>query len=353
MGDRWMDTIHPEDLPGVLAGYRAALDEQRDFEIEFRVERAGGGHAWVISRGTARIDIDRGFLGYVGALHDVTARRRAEEALRCREPEGVARPGMMLWVTDAAGRLGFASRDWLSFTGRAPADELGDGWLTSVHPGDRHRVGQTVAAAAAEGLEMESVHRMRREDGEYRWVRMAGAPRAASDGTRAGLVGHCEDVTARRCDAHRDAAVTRLVDLLADGVGLPPFANALAEEAGALLGAARVEIVMFHSDDAHVVVGAWTRLDAPGDDAPLGCGGAEWSALVQGDDSSTHDPGRSWGAIRVARAGLLDPSPDERSLLTAFAEILGLAVATAEVHRSETPAEPVAGARPPRGQSGS
>lgn len=334
LGHAWTAVVHPEDLDGVRSGFRAALDEQRDFSIEFRVRRADGRDAWVIGRGTARLDAERGFLGYVGGLQDVSGRRSAEEALRTRDGDRSREPGTLIFACDRSAAMEFVGRDWLSFTGRDQDAERGHGWLTSVHPGDRSRVAQSVASAAAARLPLESVHRMLRHDGEYRWVHMVGRPRTTSDGEPAGLVGACEDVTARRYDARRDAAVRRLVDLIVDARPMPELATALAEEAGGLLGAARVQVVMFRSDDAHVLLGAWTRRDAAVDDATLGAPSAEWSALVQvrgpGSARPADDATRSWGAIRVVRAGLHDPSPEERSLLMAMAEILGLGVAAEE-----------------------
>ncbi|MEW6581478.1 MAG: PAS domain-containing protein, partial [Actinomycetota bacterium] len=266
LGDGWLAAVHPDDLPAVRAGFRAALDEQRDVDLEFRLLRPGGGETRVVSRGAARLDADRGFLGYVGALHDIRARRRAQDPPRAPGPGGDAPAGPLVWTCDRRGAMDHLGVAWLRLTGRDAHDDRGHGWLLAVHPGDRPRVAEAVAAAAAHGTPLDSVHRVRHRDGTHRWVRMAGVPRTRPGGTPAGLVGTCEDVTVRAAAARRDAAVSRLLGLLAATPPLPDLAARLAAEAGALLDAWRVEVVTSRRDTPPTVVGAWSRDPGPAAD---------------------------------------------------------------------------------------
>jgi len=112
---------------------------------------------------------------------------------------------VLMWVAGPDAQWTFFNASWLRFTGRSMAQELGTGWLEGVHPDDRQRCMGTYLAAffARRGFEME--YRLRRHDGEYRWMVDSGAPRmiaggadASSEPEFAGYVGSCIDITPRR-----------------------------------------------------------------------------------------------------------------------------------------------------------
>ncbi len=77
--------LHPEDRARVWAAVRAAADQHARYECEFRIVRPNGEVRWVASLGQAMYDADRQPLRMVGTLTDITARKRAEEALRVSE----------------------------------------------------------------------------------------------------------------------------------------------------------------------------------------------------------------------------------------------------------------------------
>ncbi len=108
---------------------------------------------------------------------------------------------VLMWMAGPDAQWTFFNASWLRFTGRSTAQELGTGWLEGVHPDDRQRCMGTYLAAffARRGFEME--YRLRRHDGEYRWMVDSGAPRMVEGGegpTFAGYVGSCIDITPRR-----------------------------------------------------------------------------------------------------------------------------------------------------------
>jgi len=106
---------------------------------------------------------------------------------------------VLMWMAGPDAQWTFFNASWLRFTGRGMAQELGTGWLEGVHPDDRQRCMGTYLAAffARRGFEME--YRLRRHDGEYRWMVDSGAPRMVGGGGEfAGYVGSCIDITPRR-----------------------------------------------------------------------------------------------------------------------------------------------------------
>ena len=105
---------------------------------------------------------------------------------------------VMIWMAGPDKLRTYFNQPWLDFTGRSLESVLGEGWTTAVHPDDLHHCLETYGKAfgRVEAFEME--YRMRRYDGEYRWVFNRGVPRVNPDGSFAGYIGSCLDVTERK-----------------------------------------------------------------------------------------------------------------------------------------------------------
>jgi PAS domain S-box-containing protein len=101
---------------------------------------------------------------------------------------------VMIWVTDADKRATFFNKCCLDFTGRTLEENLADGWI-AVHPEDREGFFSVCSSSIDAREEFRSVFRLRRADGEYRWVLCTGVPRLASGGVFAGYIGSCIDIT--------------------------------------------------------------------------------------------------------------------------------------------------------------
>ena len=160
-------------------------------------------------------------------------RQRAEAALR--ESEAHFRimadtAPVLIWRSGVNKKCDFFNQPWLSFTGRTIEQELGDGWADSVHPDDRAFCVETYTAAfdAREPFRMEC--RLRRFDGEYRVVLDSGVPRWEDDGSFAGYIGSCFDISdrkqAERALAETHAELSRVSRLTALG----EFAASIAHE---------------------------------------------------------------------------------------------------------------------------
>ncbi len=117
--------------------------------------------------------------------------------------ENAAEPlPVMLWRARPDMSCEFLSRQWLEFTGEKAEDALGDGWSHSVHPEDLARWLDTFVRSfdAREAFEIE--YRLRRRDGEHRWVLDRGLPRYSADRVFVGFVGTCIDIDERKRAEH-------------------------------------------------------------------------------------------------------------------------------------------------------
>src|SRR5688572_3329677 len=120
--------------------------------------------------------------------------RRAEKAFR----DFADTAPSMLWVTAPSGECTFLSRGWYEFSGQTEADAAGFAWLDAVHPEDRAQARARFRIAIEQQTTFALEHRVRRADGEYRWVIDAGRPRFGHHGTFLGHIGSVIDITERK-----------------------------------------------------------------------------------------------------------------------------------------------------------
>jgi len=105
---------------------------------------------------------------------------------------------VLLWLAEPDALCTFFNKVWLDFTGRSMEDELGNGWAEGVHPEDFQRcmLHYMDSFVARQPFRME--YRLRRADGQYRWLLDTGVPRFTPAGAFAGYVGSCIDITEMR-----------------------------------------------------------------------------------------------------------------------------------------------------------
>jgi PAS domain S-box-containing protein len=105
---------------------------------------------------------------------------------------------VMIWVSGSDRLRTYFNSGWLEFTGRTIEQELGNGWTQGVHPEDIEHCLDTYITAfdAREPFMME--YRLKRFDGEYCWILDKGAPRWNPDGSFAGYIGSCIDISDRK-----------------------------------------------------------------------------------------------------------------------------------------------------------
>jgi two-component system, sensor histidine kinase PdtaS len=109
---------------------------------------------------------------------------------------------VMIWRTGPDGLCEFFNKSWFDFTGRTMEEERGTGWLDGIHPDDVERRLATFSRAFKERREFSMEYRLRRRDGEYRWLLDIARPYERAGGF-AGYVGSCIDITERKATEDR------------------------------------------------------------------------------------------------------------------------------------------------------
>ncbi len=102
---------------------------------------------------------------------------------------------VLIWMSGADKLCTFFNKPWLEFTGHSLEQETGNGWAEGVHPDDLQRCLDTYTQAFDARKPFVMQYRLRRHDGEYRWLSDQGVARYDSNGKFAGYIGSCLDVT--------------------------------------------------------------------------------------------------------------------------------------------------------------
>jgi len=195
------DLIVPERLVESAREYNRRLKSGDRVEVETVRRRKDGTdvHVSLLAVPVAAVSGEQ--VANYAIYRDITERKRAEERLLESEVrfQAIADTApVMIWTTGTDGLCNYFSKPWLDFTGRTMEQEVGMGWTEGVHPDDVQGCldGFLPAFHARKPFRME--YRLRRADGEYRWVDESGIPRYTPGGEFAGYIGCNIDITDRK-----------------------------------------------------------------------------------------------------------------------------------------------------------
>ena len=178
--------------------------------------------AWLTSR--APLHDAAGKAKYVVSIGlDITELKHMEAALRESEDRfrNIADSiPALVWMCDQNGECIFLNKQWSSYTGRPVEDELGHGFVDSIHPDDRARSREVERTILAQHSHATDEYRLRGKDGNYRWFLDTLVPRFAADGAYLGHIGVLVDIDERRDFEEKLRRVQRLevVGQLAGGI---------------------------------------------------------------------------------------------------------------------------------------
>ena len=173
-----MQRVHPEDRVDFHDVIDRASRGATHFEHAYRLLLPDGRVKHVHALAHALQDAS-GNCEFVGAVMDVTERKRAEEAVLRSEKElrnVIETIPISVWTALPDGTVDFVSRHWRDHSGLSEENASGAGWQTAVHPDDIDRHLEKWRASLATGAPFENEARRRAADGEYRWFLARAVP---------------------------------------------------------------------------------------------------------------------------------------------------------------------------------
>jgi two-component system CheB/CheR fusion protein len=197
---QWEKAVYSEDLPLVKKALQRSIDERLPLDIEFRIIWPDQSMHWILSKANVNSRRENRPDTMMGINIDITERKRAIEALQESEKRFhnmSDNAPVMIWMTDQQKRCNFLNKTWLLFRGRTMEEESGEGWYDGIHPDDSGKFREVYNTAYNNRHEFKIDYRLRRYDGEYRWVMAHGLPRYTTNDTFTGYIGTCIDITER------------------------------------------------------------------------------------------------------------------------------------------------------------
>ena len=128
-------------------------------------------------------------------------RRNADAAVRESEERFrnmADKAPVLIWMSGKDKLCTYFNQQWLEFTGQSLEQQVGKCWADGVHPDDVERCLAMYTTSFDRREPFSREYRLRRTDGEYRWIYDTGIPRISPAGDFLGYIGSCIDITERK-----------------------------------------------------------------------------------------------------------------------------------------------------------
>ncbi|HET9825442.1 MAG TPA: PAS domain S-box protein, partial [Chitinophagaceae bacterium] len=192
--------VYSEDKDYFIEQVKAAVNPTSDgrFDMLLRIHRYNNKELrWVRAQGKVFFNSSLFPERLIGTMLDTTEEKNKEEELKesveLFETMADNVPAM-IWMSGTDKFDDYFNKTWLQFTGRTLEQESSEGWLENVHPDDVQKCIDTYNASFKEQKGFYTEYRLRRHDGEYRWISDNSVPRFSPDGEFLGFISACIDI---------------------------------------------------------------------------------------------------------------------------------------------------------------
>jgi len=200
-GWKWTAYIHPDDVEGIVATWRASLASGEPFLYEARVLRADGEYRWMLHHKVALRDDYGEIVKWYGSSIDIEDRRRAEDRIRAQESEiqqVIDFTPQLIAVYGPNHERIYANRIALDYLGIGLDDWQQRSGTTDIHPDESERLRAYAERASVTGSAYELELRMRNRDGGYHWFLARYNPVRDGDGKVVRWYVACTDIEDRK-----------------------------------------------------------------------------------------------------------------------------------------------------------
>lgn len=193
----------PENFDGIQKDKLTLSSLTSSSSTEYKLT-VKNNHAVYVSVSINSLEMEKtGKEYYIISLFDLTLHKMKAELIKQSQLrfENIANSApVMIWITDINGLFIFVNKFWSDFTGKPAGEELGLSWTEEVHPNDLKEFIAVYNAACLNRKEFSFQLRLKRFDGEFRWLIMKGIPRFNDSEMFSGLIGTCIDITQQKTD---------------------------------------------------------------------------------------------------------------------------------------------------------
>lgn len=193
--------LPPEAAAEVTRKYRRCVETAEPMRYEQELSMPAGVRMWETMLVPIRAPNADRVSRLLGSCRDISEVKRFVAALSESEQRfhHIANSApVLIWISGPEKARTYVNKPWLDFTGRSLEMELGDGWAGGVHPDDLARCLAVYQSHFDRRESFRMEYRLKRADGQYRWVDDAGVPRFGTAGDFLGYIGSAVDITERR-----------------------------------------------------------------------------------------------------------------------------------------------------------
>ncbi len=243
LGGRWLESVPSTEVQRTRARFARGAARGKPFSIKLRIRSAAGSFRTFEARMTPQAR-GRGASHYwIGVATDRESERDSEERLadtELRFQSVLDSIPLIVWTADASGWIDWYNAHWYRFTGQTPEEAAGWGWQAAHHPEDFPKVMERWPESIRTGKPFEMEFRLRRADGDFRWMLTRIVPLCDASGTVLRWFGSNTDIEEQKRIEQRSrrvatllheallpAELPRVPGLRIDGLYLPAESDAL------------------------------------------------------------------------------------------------------------------------------
>jgi len=202
IGTNYLQYIPKEDIPRISKYLNDCIHKGMVREFEIRGTIKGSLTPWYSVRiAPIRNNQTEEIEAIIAVSSEITEKKIIENQILESEEKFRAMADnapVLIWISGKDSLCNFFNKPWLEFTGKTMEEEVGTGWTEGIHLDDLDYCLKTYMDSflRKQGFEME--YRLKRFDGEYRWLLDRGIPFITSSGEFSGFIGSCIDITERK-----------------------------------------------------------------------------------------------------------------------------------------------------------
>lgn len=196
-GSSWTEVIHPDDQPTAKDIWKSAITQKSPFNIILRIRVKSGEYLYFAVRGVPIFNSEGDITRWIGAMYDITERKRSEDDLKQSEQRFrslISATAQIVWTADPEGSILTAHTPYGESI-RESENSITEEWVSKIHPQDRDRVLAEFTAAIKNKTNYRCEYQMMYTDNQYHYFIARGMPIFEKNGEVREWIGTLTDIT--------------------------------------------------------------------------------------------------------------------------------------------------------------